>query len=97
MRLYNFLYKFMGVKFDKNVRLQGLPIIIKKKKSKISFGKNVTIKSSFFNMIGLYQSSVIVARTPESVIEIGDNVETKGIDDYLVKIDLQYLKKEKQK
>lgn len=83
MRLYNFLYKFMGVEFDKNVKLQGFPIIIKKKKSKISVGKNVTIKSSFFsNLIGLYQRSVIVARTPESVIEIGDNVGASGVTIY---------------
>ncbi len=83
MRLYNFLYKFMGVEFDKNVRLQGFPIIVKKKKSKITFGKNVTIKSSFLsNLIGLYQRSVIVARTPESVIEIGDNVGASGVTIY---------------
>lgn len=81
MHLYNLIYKVMGVRLGKNVRLQGLPVIINKGNIEIEDG--TIIKSSFLsNLIGLYQRSVIVARTKEAQIKIGKNVGMSGVTIY---------------
>lgn len=60
-----------------------MPIIVKSKKSNIIFGDSVTIKSSFLsNLIGLYQKSVIVSRTDEATIRVGNNVGISGATIY---------------
>ena len=83
MKLYNLFYRMLGVKYGKNLKLQGLPVIVHKKRGSIEFGKDVSIKSSFLsNLIGLYQRSVIVARTNEARIKIGDDVGMSGITIY---------------
>lgn len=83
MFLYNLAYKFTGVKFGKNVKLQGMPVIAKSKTAKIILGNNVTIKSSFLsNLIGLYQRSVIVARASGAVVEVGNNSGLSGVTIY---------------
>lgn len=81
MQLYNLIYKTMGVKIGKQVLLQGFPIIVNK--GQIRIGSGTTIKSSFLsNLIGLYQRTVIVSRTPEAKIEIGSNVGMSGVTIY---------------
>ncbi len=81
MKLYNALYRILGVNLGSSVKLQGFPIIIKK--GKIDIGSNTTVKSSFLsNLIGLYQRTVIVARTPEAYVSIGENVGMSGVTIY---------------
>lgn len=81
MKLYNLLYKMMGVKLGKSVRFEGFPIIANK--GKISIGDRSVIKSSFLsNLLGLYQRSVIVTRNKDAVIEIGENVGISGVTIY---------------
>ncbi len=83
MKLYNCFYKIFGVKYGKNFRLRGLPILVSKKRGGIKIGDNVTINSSFLsNLIGLYQRTIIVARTPEAQVVLGDDVGISGATIY---------------
>ena len=71
----------MGVKFGRSVRLLGLTIIVNK--GKISIGDRSVIKSSFLsNLLGIYQRSIIVTRTKDAEIEIGENVGVSGVTIY---------------
>lgn len=81
MRLYNIIYKMMGVKIEKHVSMQGFPIIVNR--GKISIQAGTIIKSSFLsNLLGLYQRTIIVARTSEAIVEIGRNVGISGATIY---------------
>lgn len=83
MRLYNWIYKLLGVEYGKNLRLRGLPIIFTKARGGIKIGNEVAINSSLFsNLIGLYQRTIIVARTQEAQIIIGDDVGISGATIY---------------
>lgn len=83
MKLYNGFYKLCGIKFGKNVRLQGMPVIWKSKTAQITIGEGTTIKSSFLsNLLGLYQHSIIVARTGGAKVEIGNRVGMSGVTVY---------------
>lgn len=80
---YKILLKLMKVKYDKKLLLKGTPVIINKKGAKMHIGKNVTIKSSFLsNLIGLYSRTIIVTRTENSQIIIGNNVGISGATIY---------------
>lgn len=71
------------VKFGENLNLYGIPVIFKKKKSELSIGRNCTIKSSFLsNLVGLSQRTIIVTRTEDSKIIIGNNVGISGATIY---------------
>lgn len=49
----------------------------------MEFGENVVVKSSFLsNLVGLYQRTIIVTRTSEAVIRIGNNVGISGATIY---------------
>ena len=81
--LYKLFMKINGVKYGKNLKLNGLPFIFQVKNSNITIGENVTIKSSFLsNLVGIYQRSIIVTRTPNSYIRIGNNVGMSGATIY---------------
>ena len=81
--IYNLFYSLLGVKFGKKVKLQGIPVIAKTKKAKITLENNVTIKSSLLsNLIGLYQRSIIVARASGAVVEIGEGSGLSGVTIY---------------
>ena len=83
MKLYNLAYRLLGVRFGKNVRLQGLPVIVSRSRGGVCFGSDVTVKSSFLsNLIGLYQRCVIVARTPQARVIVGDDVGMSGVTVY---------------
>lgn len=72
---------FQKVKYGKNFKSRGLPIIVNK--GNIIFGSNVTLKSSTLsNLIGLYQKVIVVARTKDSKIIIGNNVGISGATIY---------------
>lgn len=73
------LYK---IKTLGRVKFEGFTVILKFKDSKITFGRNITIKSSFVsNLVGMSQRSILVARDGGS-IEIGDNVGISGTTIY---------------
>lgn len=80
---YKLVMKFTKVDYGKNLTINGIPVIFNKKGAKISIGNNVTIKSCFLsNLVGLYQRTIIVTRTSESEIIIGDNVGISGATIY---------------
>lgn len=71
------------VRFGKNLELFGVPIIFRKKGSKLTIGDNCSIKSSFLsNLIGLSQRTIIVTRTKNAEIQIGNNVGISGATIY---------------
>ncbi len=75
--------KMTQVSYGQNLLLKGLPVIFNKKGATLRLGKNVTIKSSFLsNLVGLYSRTIIVTRTPEASITIGDNVGISGATIY---------------
>lgn len=75
--------KLNKVSYGKKVNLFGIPVIFKKKGSVLQIGDNCSIKSSFLsNLIGLYQRTIIITRTEEAKIEIGNNVGISGATIY---------------
>lgn len=80
---YKILLKLMKIQYQQGLSLKGVPVIFNKRGATISMGKNVVIKSSFLsNLVGLYQRTIIVTRTPEAAIVIGDNVGMSGVTIY---------------
>lgn len=80
---FKLIMKITNVDFGKDLLLKGIPIIFNKKGAKLKIGKNVTIKSSFLsNLVGLYSRTIIVTRSPEAKIIIGDNVGISGATIY---------------
>lgn len=80
---FKLIMKINKVKFGKNLNLYGIPVIFKKRGSKLNIGENCTIKSSFLsNLIGLSQRTIIVTRTEEAEISIGNNVGISGATIY---------------
>ncbi len=74
---------FTKVKYGKNLLLKGAPVIYNKSGATLNIGNNCTIKSSFLsNLVGLYSRTIIVTRTPEAEIVIGDNVGISGATIY---------------
>ena len=75
--------KINKIKYGKHIRFKGLPFIYNKKGATIEIGDNCTIKSSFLsNLIGLYQRSIIVTRTADAKISVGNNVGMSGVTIY---------------
>jgi acetyltransferase-like isoleucine patch superfamily enzyme len=71
------------VNFGYNLNLFGIPFIYKQKDSTLVIGNNCTIRSSFLsNLVGLNHRSIIITRTKESKIIIGDNVGISGATIY---------------
>jgi acetyltransferase-like isoleucine patch superfamily enzyme len=71
------------VQYGKKLRLNGIPVIFSKSENKLHIGNNVTINSSFLsNLVGLYQRTIIVTRTPEAEIKIGNHVGISGATIY---------------
>ena len=72
-------FKMTGVQYGENLLLKGIPVLYKAKGASLRLGKNVTIRSSFLsNLVGLYSRTIIVARIPGTIIEIGNNVGISG-------------------
>ena len=75
--------KLTKVTYGKKLILKGVPVIFNKKGAKLIIGDNVTVKSSFLsNLVGLYTRMIIVTRTPEAKINIGNNVGISGATIY---------------
>ncbi|QYF84818.1 acyltransferase [Brevibacterium sp. PAMC21349] len=80
---FKLLMKATKVEYGKNLLLKGVPVIFNKSGAKLTIGDNVTINSSFLsNLVGLYQRTIIVTRTPEAEINIGNNVGVSGATIY---------------
>ena len=80
---YKILLKYMKVRYGKGLLLKGCPLIFNKMGATMSFGQNVTVKSSFIsNLVGLYSRTIICTRTSDASIEIGDNVGISGATIY---------------
>ena len=80
---FKLVMKLNKVQFGDKLNLYGIPVIFKKKGSELRIGNNCTIKSSFLsNLVGLNQRTIIVTRTEEAVIKIGDNVGISGATIY---------------
>ena len=75
--------KATKVKYGKNLLLKGVPVIFNQKGAELIIGDNVTIKSSFLsNLVGLYSRTIIVTRSPEAYIHIGNGVGISGATIY---------------
>ncbi|WP_163182662.1 acyltransferase [Neobacillus sedimentimangrovi] len=71
------------VRYGKGLILKGLPVIFSKSGNNLSIGDNVVIKSSFLsNLVGIYQRTIIVTRTKDAEIRIGNNVGISGATIY---------------
>ncbi|MGO4108858.1 acyltransferase [Paenibacillus sp. YAF4_2] len=80
---FKFLMKATKVRYGKKLLLKGIPVIFNKSGAELTIGDNVTINSSFLsNLVGLYQRTIIITRTPESKIIIGNNVGISGATIY---------------
>lgn len=80
---FKLVMKMAKIEYGRNLLLKGIPVIFNKRGAKLIIGENVTVKSSFLsNLVGLYSRTIIVTRTPEAVIEIGDNVGISGATIY---------------
>ena len=77
------ILKITKVTYGKELLLKGIPVIFNKKGARLILGDNCTIKSSFLsNLVGLYYRTIIVTRTPEAKIVIGNNVGISGATIY---------------
>jgi len=80
---FKMLLKAIKVEYGKNLLLKGIPVIYNKSGAKLTIGENVTINSSFLsNLVGLYSRTIIVTRTSEADINIGNNVGISGATIY---------------
>jgi acetyltransferase-like isoleucine patch superfamily enzyme len=80
---FKVLMKVTKVKYGKNLLLKGVPVIFNKSGANLTIGDNVTVNSSFLsNLVGLYQRTIIVTRTSEAEIRIGNNVGISGATIY---------------
>ncbi|GFN29862.1 acyltransferase [Paenibacillus xylaniclasticus] len=80
---FKLLLSAMKVKYGKGLLLKGVPVIFNKSGAELKIGDQVTINSSFLsNLVGLYQRTIIVTRTPEARIVIGDRVGISGATIY---------------
>ncbi len=80
---FKLVMKATGVSYGKGLLLKGMPIIFNKRGARLAIGESCTIKSAFLsNLVGLYSRSIIVTRTPEAEILIGDRVGISGATIY---------------
>lgn len=75
--------KATKIEYGENLLLKGVPVIFNKGGATMSIGNNCTIKSSFLsNLVGLYSKTIIITRSAEAEIVIGDNVGISGATIY---------------
>ena len=80
---FKLILKLTKVQYGKNLKLKGIPVIYNTTGAKLQIGDNVTVNSSFLsNLVGLYQRTIIVTRTPQAELIIGDNVGISGATIY---------------
>lgn len=80
---YKLAMKATKVTYGKRLLLKGVPLIYNQKGATLRIGDDCIIKSSFLsNLVGLYSRTIIVTRTPEAEIVIGDHVGISGATIY---------------
>ena len=80
---FKLFMKVNKIKYGKRLNLYGIPMIFRKGSSTLKIGEDCTIKSSFLsNLVGLNHRTIIVTRTDEAKIEIGNNVGISGATIY---------------
>ena len=80
---FKIIMKMTQVEYGKKLILKGVPIIFNTKGATLKIGQNVTIKSNFLsNLVGLYSKTIIITRTPEAKLMIGNNVGISGATIY---------------
>jgi len=80
---FKLFLKLNKVKYGKKLLLKGRPVIYNKKGASLCIGDNVIIKSSFMsNLVGLYSRTIIVTRTKNAKIKIGNDVGISGATIY---------------
>lgn len=80
---FKLVMKATKVEYGKKLLLKGVPVIFNKKGATLKIGDNCCIKSSFLsNLVGLYSRTIIVTRSPDAEIIIGDNVGISGATIY---------------
>lgn len=80
---YKIVLKLCGVQYGKGLALKGVPVIFNKRGAVMKLGEDVTVKSSFLsNLVGLYQRTIIVTRTENAKIIIGNHVGISGATIY---------------
>lgn len=80
---FKLIMKATKVQYGKKLLLKGIPVIFNKNGAKLCIGDNCVIKSSFLsNLVGLYSRTIIVTRSSEAEINIGNNVGISGATIY---------------
>jgi acetyltransferase-like isoleucine patch superfamily enzyme len=80
---FKLVMKATKVNYGKNLLLKGMPVIFNKGGANLSIGDNCVIKSSFLsNLVGLYARTIVVTRSPQAEIVIGNNVGVSGATIY---------------
>ncbi|MBO7747812.1 acyltransferase [Paenibacillus sp. MWE-103] len=80
---FKLLMRVTKVRYGKGLILKGVPVIYNKSGALLTIGDHVVINSSFLsNLVGLYQRTIIMTRTPEAKIEIGNRVGISGATIY---------------
>jgi acetyltransferase-like isoleucine patch superfamily enzyme len=80
---FKLVMKATKVNYGKNLLLKGLPIIFNKGGASLSIGDKCVIKSSFLsNLVGLYSRTIIVTRSSQAELLIGNNVGISGATIY---------------
>lgn len=75
--------KMTGIRYGRKLLLKGVPVIFNKRGATFTIGDNCVIKSSFLsNLVGLYSRTIIVTRSPQAYIHIGNNVGISGATIY---------------
>lgn len=81
--LYKLYLKLLRVKYGKNLTIKGIPMIYNMKGATLSIGEDCMIKSSFLsNLVGLYSRTIVVTRTPNASVKIGNRVGISGATIY---------------
>jgi len=80
---FKLVMKATKVKYGKNLQMKGMPVIFNKSGAELVIGDDCVINSSFLsNLVGLYSRTIILTRTPEARIHIGNNVGISGATIY---------------
>lgn len=80
---YKAVLKATRVKYGQDLLLKGVPIIFNTRGATLRIGNHCTIKSSVLsNLVGLYSRTIIVTRSPDAEIVIGNHVGISGATIY---------------
>ncbi len=73
------LFIINGIKWGKNWRLYGMPVILKHRHSQMRFGANLQLRSSLLsNPLGPFRSVIIATWSSQAVVEIGEDFGMTG-------------------